>query len=232
MQRPIIVQLDHEYFNKDDSLVIQQPIAEALKKSQRPYVEGTLVADENNTYFVPFRSNLNPKLTSEFPELVLKLPTDDKPQAGLDLTKLVVVSNELNFKVNRGYIGRDQYNDLSYRQDELQTKIENYIKGYKQEILQGKPLSPQYRFSTLKSFHKELVLPEAKTHLIEDRRLEQAAQIIKTAYAYDKDSDIVLNFLKNHELPLAKRLTMANKIIYRQQAHVNQLTRSPKRQAR
>ena len=64
MQRPIIVQLDHEYFNKDDSLVIQQPIAEALKKSQRPYVEGTLVADENNTYFVPFRSNLNPKLTS------------------------------------------------------------------------------------------------------------------------------------------------------------------------
>ena len=75
-------------------------------------------------------------------------------------------------------------------------------------------------------------LPEAKTHLIEDRRLEQAAQIIKTAYAYDQDSDLVLNYLKNHELPLAKRLNMANKIIYRQQARVNQLTRSPKRQAR
>ncbi len=36
MQRPIVVQLDHEYFNEDDSLVIEQPIAEALKKSQRP----------------------------------------------------------------------------------------------------------------------------------------------------------------------------------------------------
>jgi hypothetical protein len=38
MQRPIIVQLNGKYFNEDNELVINQPIPEALKKRERPYV--------------------------------------------------------------------------------------------------------------------------------------------------------------------------------------------------
>jgi protein AbiQ len=216
MQRPIIVQLNGKYFNEDNELVINQPIPEALKKRERPYVEGTLIADDNNTYFVPFRSKLNSKLVREFPELVLELPTANKPQAGLDLTKLLVVRNDINFKVSRGYINYDQYKELTKRQEELLTKIENFVSGYKKEVSRGEPLNSQYRYTTLKYFHKELGLDAIKIH--ESKRLNEARKIIKTIYAHDATSNDAIKYLSNSEIPISQRLKVADKIIAAQKS--------------
>ena len=92
MNYPIIVSLDQRYFDKEKHLFLKgSPVFESLTKDDRPYVEGTLVADEMNTYFVPFRSHVDPNFAKKHSEAVVTLRTKSKPDAGLDIRKMLVV---------------------------------------------------------------------------------------------------------------------------------------------
>lgn len=57
---PIIVKMSSEYFNQNGNLKINnKTVTEGLKKETHPYIEGTLIADKDNTYFIPFRTHIN-----------------------------------------------------------------------------------------------------------------------------------------------------------------------------
>ena len=156
---PIIVSISNEYFDDEGNLVIDKPINEAMKKPNRPYLEGTLVADSDNTYFVPFRSHINETFARANPDAVVHLPTLGKPHAGLDISKTIVVNNNIDFHVNRSGIATDQYMELKHKRPELINKLGHYVEGYKQAIRKGEKLPTAYRYTTLKNFHEELGLP-------------------------------------------------------------------------
>lgn len=174
MNYPIIVSLDQRYFDKEKHLFLKgSPVFESLTKDDRPYVEGTLVADEMNTYFVPFRSHVDPNFAKKHSEAVVTLRTKSKPDAGLDIRKMLVVGNDTDFKVRRRGIDKEQYNILLRKQDELWDKVERYVSEYQREVRTGEKLRPEYRYTSLRNFHKELGLETERQLDLENLKLLQ-----------------------------------------------------------
>jgi len=93
---------------------------EVLNKKDRPYVQGTLLSDNKNLYFVPFRTQLPLKAVNLFPEAFIKLPASSKPNAGLDITKTVLISSPENVELlPKAYIEKEQYRLLLQKESEL-----------------------------------------------------------------------------------------------------------------
>ncbi|MEY8736796.1 hypothetical protein AB9M75_06065 [Lactobacillus sp. AN1001] len=133
---------------------------EVLNKKDRPYVQGTLLSDNKNLYFVPFRTQLPLKAVNLFPEAFIKLPASSKPNAGLDITKTVLISSPENVEIlPKAYIEKEQYRLLLQKESELWGKVKNYVQEYQRTVRQGKELSAKYQYTALRYFHKELNLP-------------------------------------------------------------------------
>lgn len=178
MNYPIIVSLDQRYFDKEKHLFLKgSPVFESLTKDDRPYVEGTLVADEMNTYFVPFRSHVDPNFAKKHSEAVVTLRTKLKPDAGLDIRKMLVVGNDTELKVRRRGIDKEQYNILLRKQDELWNKVEKYVSEYQREVRAGERLRPEYRYTSLRNFHKELGLEKMEQQTERELDLENLKQL-------------------------------------------------------
>ena len=178
MNYPIIVSLDKKYFNSADKLYLNGKLVdESMGKSKRPYVEGTLVADANNTYFIPFRSNVNVLFAKAHPNAVVMLKTDEKPNAGLDISKMLVVGNDTELKVRKNFISKEQYGMLIKKQDELWDKVERYVSEYQREVRTGEKLRPEYRYTSLRNFHKELGLEKMEQQTERELDLENLKQL-------------------------------------------------------
>lgn len=204
---PIIVKMSSEYFNQNGNLKINnKTVTEGLKKETRPYIEGTLIADKDNTYFIPFRTHINQRFAELYENAILSLATPKNPNAGLDFTKMIIVDNKVDLRVEKTGVDTEQFKLLVSKQPELWNKAENYVEGYKREIMNGESLSPQYRYTTLQNFHHELGLDPSK-------QLKKAIKIIKTAYAHDKTSGDAIKYLSDSKVPMCQRLKVANKII-------------------
>lgn len=190
MNYPIIVSLDNKYFNSADELYLNGKLVdESMGKSKRPYVEGTLVADENNTYFVPLRSNVNTLFAKAHPNAVVMLETDEKPKAGLDISKMLVVGNDTELKVRKNFINKEQYRMLIQKQDELWDKVEKYVKEYKREVRAGERLKPEYRYTSLQNFHEELGLEKMERQTERQLDLENLKNLQEEG-KIDKDKNL------------------------------------------
>ncbi|WP_338433811.1 hypothetical protein V3C97_04010 [Ligilactobacillus saerimneri] len=167
---PAVIRFADISFDEQENLMIdRKKIREAMRKKNRPYakVKGALIFDRDNTYFVPFRSHLNKQNYIKNPETYVVLEEDTfsdgtiKNLKRLELDKTIVVSDELNFKVSRSSIDRKTYQNLVKKQEELHNKLYQFIQNYKRYVIEGK-VDEQFKYTTLKYFHKELGLPPIK----------------------------------------------------------------------
>ena len=194
MNYPIIVSLDQRCFDKEKHLFLEgSPVVESLTKNDRPYVEGTLVADEINTYFVPFRSHVDQNFAKKHSEAVVTLRTKSKPDAGLDIRKMLVVGNDTKLKVRKHFINKEQYRMLIQKQDELWNKVEKYVSEYQREVRVGEKLRPEYKYTTLQNFHKELGLEKMEQQTERKLDLENLKQLQEDGYFEKLDVTATMN---------------------------------------
>ena len=158
MQKPIIVTLPENFYRKNKLYLKNKPLEESLRKSTRPYIEGTLCSIDDNTAFVPFRTRINSHFMEKHPDAIVSL-TKPPERAGLDISKMIILSPEMiQCEFKRKLINDQQYQTLLEKQDELWDKVEKYVKEYKREVRTGEKLRPEYRYTSLQYFHKELGL--------------------------------------------------------------------------
>ncbi|MDA3768155.1 hypothetical protein PF586_06750 [Lactobacillus delbrueckii] len=169
---PIIVTLDDRYYDKRGKLVIGKRIEEGMRKPTRPYLEGTLISDSDNTYFIPFRTNLNQKFAKSHPKAVLSLATPKSPQAGLDISKTIVVGNDMEFHVHHSGIDSAQFQILLSKGEVLTERLGKYVDEYKREVKAGEKLRSEYKYTSLQYFHKELGLEKMEQQTERELDLE------------------------------------------------------------
>lgn len=147
-------------FHKEDSQI--------LKKAGRSYVDGLLLSDSQNSYFVPFRSSLTLEAQRQYPNAVMLLgrqitnpETGVIEKSGLDFRKMVVIDSFENNNqftlVPYSNVSEIEQKNLQKRLQEFYDKAEKYVEGYKNYVaLSNKPSQSEFKYSSLQYFHKEL----------------------------------------------------------------------------
>lgn len=159
MQNITFVRLSSDFFEKhaEDSEIEQ--------KETRKHLEGAILSDEDNTYFTPLRSNLNQ--LEQYPELYVHLPLPNKPKAGLDLRKTVVISNnEVDDFVVKGFFKVPKIQLEELKKVDFISKLERYLEDYKLNYKDKK-----YQFSTFQYFHKELGIKKEKNLFTDNQKV-------------------------------------------------------------
>lgn len=169
---PLIVSISDKYFTEHREYV------ELLQKgSKRPYVQGTIVSDFDNDYFVPLRSKVPSRELRQFPDAFVTLSVPEKPQAGLDIRKLIVLGDNVDVSIQRRRLTpAEQYAKLRDKQDELWEKTSKYVSNYKELVRDGKTLTNEYKFTTLGYFHEELGLPEKEQSVANEDKIKSIAE--------------------------------------------------------
>jgi len=174
---PMYAKLTNDFFefHKEDSQI--------LKKAGRSYVDGLLLSDSQNSYFVPFRSSLPLEAQRQYPNAVMLLgrqitnpETGVIEKSGLDFRKMVVIdsfkNNNLFTLVPYSNVSEIEQKNLQKRLQEFYDKAEKYVEGYKNYVaLSNKPSQSEFKYSSLQYFHKELGIEQQ--NLQEDQRLTE-----------------------------------------------------------
>ena len=177
MQKPIIVTLPEKFYRKNKLYLKNKPLEESLRKSTRPYIEGTLCSIDDNTVFVPFRTRINSHFMEKHPDAIVSL-TKPPERAGLDISKMIILTPEMiQCEFKRKLINDQQYQTLLEKQDELWDKVEKYVKEYKREVRAGERLRPEYRYTSLQYFHEELGLEKMEQQTERELDLENLKQL-------------------------------------------------------
>lgn len=156
-------------------------IDEVLKKRNRPY--GYLhYSYQDLDFLIPLRSHLNPNEINK--KFALSYETNENVSKGLDLTKVLIVTDRVNVAINSTYWlkNRDEFNFYNDREkiikDMLEKMIEKYIHicGNLKKMIDlndkignvntlRKVLLP-YRYSTLINYHHELGIKLTKEEML------------------------------------------------------------------
>lgn len=131
-----------------------EEFSEIEHKTSRPYMV-LLIKIDNNTYAIPFRTNIRHKYCYKFKNS----NRDSQSVTGLDYTKAVIV-NDANFIGNKANIDNKEFVELNSKYYFIISQFKKYVQGYS-DYINGKLNQYEqrkYQFSTLKYFHKELNL--------------------------------------------------------------------------
>ena len=123
-------------------------------KVARPYMV-LLIKIENNTYAIPFRTNIRHRYCYKFKHS----NRESQSVTGLDYTKAVIV-NDSKYIGGKANIDNKEFVELNNKYYFIISQFKKYVIGYT-EYTTGKLNKYEqrkYRFSTLKYFHKELGL--------------------------------------------------------------------------
>lgn len=140
--------LTNAFFEKYDF----KRFPEIEQKENRPYMV-LLVKIKENTFAIPFRTNINHKSAYRFKSS----GRDTKNSTGLDYTKAVVV-NDCSYIGETATIDDKEFLELNKKYFFITKQFSSYVNGY-YKYLRGE-LNPYrantYKYSTLKYFHNEL----------------------------------------------------------------------------
>lgn len=125
---------------------------EIENKDNRPYMV-ILIKIENNTFAVPFRTNVSHNNCYKFKTSTR--PT--KTVTGIDYTKAVIV-NENKYIGAPARINDKEYTELNDNYGFIINQFRTFLSGYIKyaESEKGFYAGRKYRYTTLKYFHKEL----------------------------------------------------------------------------
>lgn len=113
---------------------------------------------ENNTFFIPLRRDL-----ANMPEHpILKkacypVPSTNKPKAGLDFRKIIIINDESLYRIDEAKISGKQRDTIQDNFDEIKTQAIAYIKGFKKAARKNRQKRETlYKYSALNNFLDEL----------------------------------------------------------------------------
>ena len=112
-----------------------------------------LIQIEDNTFAIPFRTRITHKYSSRFANSSRK--TDKS--TGLDFTKAVIV-NDVKYIGASARVNDAEYSELDINHYVIIRRFKRYVSEYikyKKGLLPTQ-VSANYKYSTLKYFHKEL----------------------------------------------------------------------------
>lgn len=125
---------------------------EIENKKTRPYMV-MLVSIEDNTFAIPFRTNIRHKYCYKFKNS----NRDTKTVTGLDFTKAVIVNDD-KYIGELATIDNREYVELNSKCYFIISKFKKYVLGYR-DYVEGNLDEfevRKYKYSTLKYFHKQL----------------------------------------------------------------------------
>lgn len=149
MSNYILASLSKEFFQDYDP----KDFPELEHKEGRPYLV-FLIKIENNTFAVPFRTNIRHKFAYRFKNT----GRETESRTGLDFTKAVIVNEERYIGEEEKLIDDIEYIELDSKFYFIQNQFKRYVLRYHKHLAGelDERQSKAYRFTTLKYFHKEL----------------------------------------------------------------------------
>lgn len=140
--------LSSEFFSKYSP----NKYPEIENKPTRPYLV-MLVKIDNNTFAIPFRTNVKHKFCYRFKNS----NRDTKSVTGLDYTKAVIVNND-DYIGDDAIIDNKEYIELNNKYYFIISKFKKYVDGYYKYVHNelNEFEARKYKYSTLKYFHAEL----------------------------------------------------------------------------
>ena len=125
---------------------------EILHKENRPYLV-FIVKVENNTFAIPFRTNVTHQYSYRFKNTDKATDTS----TGLDFSKAVIVNENL-YIGNDASIDKKEFIELENKVYFIIKKFSNYVKNYIRytKDKNTEMLDKKYKFSSLQYFNKEL----------------------------------------------------------------------------
>lgn len=113
---------------------------------------------EDNTFLIPLRTDLGNIVNNPlFNGVYFKVPSEPRPNAGLDFRKIIVINDESLYEIEDAKIAYSQKTIMRDNLEEIKTLAQNYITGFKKALKKGRnKRDPLYRFSALNNFLNEL----------------------------------------------------------------------------
>ena len=140
--------LSEDFFEKYDS----KHFPEIEHKLNRPYLV-LVFKVENNTYAIPFRTNVSHKACYRFKNS----SRDTHSFTGLDYSKAVVVNDD-RYIGTAAFIDEKEFLELNRKYYFIIKQFSAYVSGYKKYVAGELDdfSSKKYRYSTLQYFHSEI----------------------------------------------------------------------------
>lgn len=163
--------LTAEFYNKYNSA----DYPEIENKANRPYMV-MLVKIENNTFAIPFRTNVKHNNCYKFHNS--SRPTDTI--TGLDYSKAVIV-NDSEYIGAAARINDMEYTELDMNYHIIVKQFKSFVKGYIKYIngTLNEHQTKKYKYTTLKYFHSELLQKPALSKL--EDKIDEAHKKIKNS---------------------------------------------------
>jgi protein AbiQ len=142
--------LSAEFYKKYDTVTYP----EIERKTTRPYIV-VLVKIDNNTFALPLRTNIKHSNCYRFKNS--SRPTSST--TGIDFSKAVIL-NCSEYIGDRADIDKKEYIELNDKSVFIVKKFKTYLKGYYKYVSGdiSKFKADNYKYTTLRYFHKELGL--------------------------------------------------------------------------
>lgn len=140
--------LSEEFYEKYDS----KKYPEMENKQNRPYMV-MLIKIDNNTFAVPFRTNIRHNNCYKFQQST----RDTDSITGLDYSKAVIVNDPI-YIGSPARINDKEYDELDRKHYVIIKRFQKYVNGYI-DFVNGKRdkySTKRYQYTTLQYFHQEL----------------------------------------------------------------------------
>lgn len=161
-----------EYFKNNKHFVEMLDPDNLTKQSNRKYIFLEFKYKENNL-LIPLRSEM-PNI-SKLGQVGYKVPSEYKPNAGLDYRKILIINDE-NYIEEPKYIKipKSQVRIIEANYNIIEKQVIAYVEGYIKAVKKNRHLKDKkFCYSTLHNFHKELKidkLKEVKKDFIEENK--------------------------------------------------------------
>lgn len=142
-----------EYFIRHSNFIEMLDPNDHEKQSKRQYVFLRMQYKEN-TILLPLRSKL-PELRGK---VGFKVPSESRPDAGIDYRKMLFVNKEEDIEIpSEQRIANAQKKIIEENYLVIQNEVIQYVDGYIRCKRKGREEKDyRYKFSTLHNFHREL----------------------------------------------------------------------------
>lgn len=171
-----------EYFKNNKHFVEMLDSDNLIKQSNRKYIFLEFKYKENNL-LVPLRSEM-PDI-SKLGQVGYKVPSEYKPNAGLDYRKILIINDE-NYIEEPKYIKipKSQVRIIETNYNIIEKQVIAYVDGYIKTVKKNRHLKDKkFCYSTLHNFYKELGINKAEEKNIKissnSKKIENEVAITK-----------------------------------------------------
>lgn len=152
--------LFNTFFDKDfkDPEEVLDENKDKFDREHRVYV-CLKIEWESNTFLIPLRRDLgNLPGHPLFNKACYPVPSQSKPNAGLDFRKIIVVNDESCYRIDKAEISAKQRNTIQDNFEVIKGMAISYIEGFKKSAKKNRQKRDAlYKFSALNNFLDELL---------------------------------------------------------------------------